>query len=133
MTDKIISDTEYLLDLVLFWVLNAKSSPQKTAGFSPFQLVGKNLKLTSTLSDNLPALPTKPSEVLQDKLNALHSARRAFIIFKNDEEIKRALCLYLRSNGEAKYCTKDIYKNVFYKREDKHEWRRPVVIACQVN
>lgn len=100
---------------------------------SPFQPVGKNYKLRSTLSDNLPAVSTKPSEVLQDKLNALHSERRAFIISENDEKIKRASCLYLKTGGEAKYCTKDIYKNLFYKREDENEWCRPIVVACQMN
>ena len=88
MINKIINDTQCSLDLALCWALNAKNSLQKTVGFSPFQLVlGRNPKLPLTLSDNLPALSMKPSsEVLQDNLNALHSARRAFIASANDEK-----------------------------------------------
>ena len=78
---------------------------QNTTGSSPFQLVlGRNPKLPSTLSDNVPALSMKPSsEVLQDNLNALNSARRAFIASENDEIIKRALFHNARTSGEVKY------------------------------
>ena len=73
MTNKMISDTQYSLDLALFWVLNVKRSPQNAAGFSPFQFVlGIHPKFPSTLSDNLSALSIKPSEVLQDNLKVLH-------------------------------------------------------------
>ena len=73
----------------------------------------------------------KPSsEVLQDNLNALHSARRAFIASENDEKIKRALCHNVRTSGEVKYGTRD---NIFYKREDKNEWHAPGVVIGQVN
>ena len=69
MKNKIINDTRCSLDLALCWVLNARNSLQNTAGFSTFQLVlGRNPKLSSTLSDNLPALSMKPSsEVLQEQ------------------------------------------------------------------
>ena len=76
-----------------------QNTPQNAAGFSPFQFVGKNLnKLSSTFSDNLPALSVKPSEVLQDKLNALNSVRWAFITSENDKKNKRALCLHLKTS-----------------------------------
>ena len=113
-------------------MLNAKNSLQNTAGFSPFQLVlGRNLKLPLTLSDNLPALSMKPSsEVLQDNLNALHSARRAFIVSENDEKIKIALWHNVRTGGEVKYVIGD---NVFHKREDKNESGGPGVVVGKVN
>ena len=73
----------------------------------------------------------KPSsEVLQDNLNVLHSTRRTFIASENDEKIKRALCQNIRTSVEVKYVTGD---NVFYKREDKNEWRGPGVVIGQVN
>ena len=74
MMNKIVCDTNCSLELALCWALNAKNSLQNTAGFSPFQLVlGRNPKLPTTLTDDLPALPMKPSsEVLQNNLNALH-------------------------------------------------------------
>ena len=131
MMNKIINDTQCSLYLALCWALRIKkNSLQNTADFSPFQLVlGRNPKLPSTLSDNLPALSLS-SEVLQDNLNALHSARRAFIASENDEKIKRALCHNIRTCGEVKYVTGD---SVFYKGEDKNEWRGPGVVIGQVN
>ena len=57
------------------------------------------------------------SEVLQDNLNALYSARRAFISSENDEKIRRALCHNIRTSGNVKYVTGD---SVIYKREDKN-------------
>ena len=57
------------------------------------------------------------SEVLQDNLNALYSARRAFIGSENDEKIRRALCHNIRTSGNVKYVTGD---SVIYKREDKN-------------
>ena len=85
-----IIDTQYSLDLALFWVLNAKNNLQNAAGFSQFQLVlGRNPKFPSSLSDNLLALSTKPSEVLQDNLKVLHWARWAFIASENDGKSKQ--------------------------------------------
>ena len=118
MMNKIINDTQCSLDLALCWVLNAKNSLQNTAGFSQFQLVlGRNPKRPSTLSDNLPALSMKPSsEVLQDDLNPLNSAIRAFIASEKNEKIKRILCHNIRTSAERKYVTGD---NVFIKEKTK--------------
>ena len=46
------------------------------------------------------------------------------------KKIKRALCHNIRTSGEIKYVTGD---NVFYKREDQNEWRRPGDVIGQVN
>ena len=75
MMDKIIAETNTSPDLALTWALNAKSSLQNVAGFSPFQLVfATNFKLPATLSDDLPALSIKPSsQIVQENLNAIHS------------------------------------------------------------
>ena len=133
MMNKIIKDTSCSLELALSWALNAENSLQNVAGFSPFQLVlGKNPKLPSTLSDDLPALSMKPSsEVIQENLNAIHSARKAFITSENNRKIKRAVTHYLRTTSEIKYVTGDV---VFYKREDSNEWRGPgTVLGKLVN
>lgn len=132
MMEKIIKDTNCSLELALSWALNAKNSLQNVAGFSPFQLVlGKNPKLPAVLSDDLPALSMKPSsEVIQENLNAIHSARKAFIAIENDRKIKRALTHNVRTTGEVKYVTGDV---VFYKREDSSEWRGPGTVIGQVS
>ena len=90
MMGKIIAETNTSPDLALTWALNAKNSPRNTAGFSPFQLVhGFNPKLLASLSDELPALSIKlSSQIVQQNLNAIHSAHAAFIASENSERIR---------------------------------------------
>ena len=91
--DKIIADTKCSNELALCWAINAKNSLMNVAGFSPFQLVlGTNPRLPSCITDDIPAITkTSTSKLIQENLNALHSARAAFISCENDEKIRRAL------------------------------------------
>ena len=132
MMDKIISDTNCSSEPALTWALNAKNSLQNVAGFSPFPLVlGKNPKLPYTLSDELPALTTKPtSQAILENLTAIHNARPAFIASENDERIKRALAHNIRTTSEAKYITGD---KVLYKRHNSNQWRGPGTVIGQVS
>ena len=81
------------LELVLVWATNAKNSSQMVSDWSPYQLVsGVNPHLPSVLVDKAPALEgTAISEVFAEHLNALYSARRAFIQAESLERIGRAL------------------------------------------
>ena len=130
--DKIISDTGCHPELALLWALNAKNSLQNVAGFSPFQLVlGRNPRLPSTLTDDLPATTQRSmSNLLKDNLNAIHAARTAFIACENDEKIRRALKANIRSSGEIKYVTGD---KIFYKRDSSTEWHGPGFVIGQMD
>ena len=68
------------------------------------------------------------SKILRDYLNALHSARKAFIESENSERIKRALNHNNRSSGDTKYMTGDV---VFYKRNDSQLWKGPGTVIGQ--
>ena len=91
------------LKVALSWAVNAKNCLQMVGGFSPYQLVyGRNPKLPSTLSDELPALEgTTSSEMVAKHLNASHSARKAFIAAEASEKIRRALRHKVKSTGKS--------------------------------
>ena len=91
----------------------------------------EQIRLPSTTSDNLPALTMKPySKIIQDNLNSLHSARKAFISSENDERIRRALSHNVRSSSEIKYISGD---SVLYKRSESNEWRGPATVIGHIN
>jgi len=102
------------------------------AGFSPFQLVlGTNPRLPSCITDDIPVITkTSTSKLIQENLNALHSARTAFISCENDEKIKRALQSNIRCSGEIKYVTGD---EVMYKRDDSIQCHGPATVIGQVD
>ena len=78
---KIMSDIRCSLEVALSWAVSAKNSLQNFHGFSPNQLVfGRNPNYPSILHDKLPALEgVTNSEIVAENLNAMHSARKAFI------------------------------------------------------
>ena len=82
--------------------------------------------------ENLPALSRKSSpSIIQDNLNALHSARAAFIASENNEKIRRALLRNVRTSSEITYVTtRDL---VYYKRDNSNEWRGPGIVIGQVS
>lgn len=132
MMDKVIEDTKCSYEMALSWALSAKNSLQNIAGFSPYQLVlGGNPNLPCSTMENLPALSRKSSpSIIQDNLNALHSARAAFIASENDEKIRRALLRNVRTSSETTYVTGDL---VYYKRDNSNEWRGPGIVIGQVS
>ena len=71
----------------------AKNSLQMWNGFSSHQLVfGTNPNLPNIMTDKLPALiGSISSEIFAKNLNALHSARKAYIQSESEESIRRAL------------------------------------------
>lgn len=78
-------------------------------GFSPYQLVyGRNPKLPCVLDDNPPALEnTTISSTFGKHPNALHTARRAFMMSETSEKIKCTLRHRVRPSG--KEFSKDEY------------------------
>ena len=59
MMDKTLEESQIILDLALFWCMNAKISLANVHGFSPFQLaLRQNLKLPSTFTDKTTCIDT---------------------------------------------------------------------------
>ena len=107
----------------------AKNSLQMWNGFSYHQLVfGTNPNLPNIMRDKIPALiGSTSSEIFAKHLNALHTARKAYIQSESEERIRRALPYKVRvseqffNNGD----------NVFYKHEGKERWLGPGKVVFQ--
>ena len=127
---KVKNDTNCSVEVALTWAISAKNALANVYGFSPNQLVyGRNPNFPSVLIDKLPALDEVSnnngdiaSKMLLENLNALHSARRAFISAESSEKIKRALVRKTRT------ATSLVYENgesVYYKRDGEPAWKGP--------
>ena len=127
---KIMQDIHCSVEVALCWAINAKNSLQNIHGFSPYQLVfGKNPNLPSVLNNKLPALEgVSQSHLVADLLNALHSARREFMMLENSEKLRRAMRAQTRTHSNMRYLAGD---DVFYKREDERRWRGPGRVVGQ--
>ena len=117
------------LSTLLAWANMAKNSLQMWNGFSSFQIVlGKNPELPNIVTGKLPSLQgSSSSEILVSHLNALHSARRAFVQCECDEKIRRALRHQVRAVDEIFYPG----DKVFYKREGCNKWLGPGKVIFQ--
>ena len=115
--------------LLLAWANVAKNSLQMWNGFSSYQLVlGKNSNLPNIMTEKLPALQgVTSSEILKTHLDALFSARRAFMKCEADEKIRRALRHQIRTSEEI-FGPGD---SVFYKRDGSNKWLGPGKIIFQ--
>ena len=82
---KTLEDTHCSFEIVLAWAISAKNTLHSVHGFSPNKLVfGRNPNLPSFLFDKLPALEgVSTSEVVASNLNAMHAARKQFIMFES--------------------------------------------------
>ena len=128
MLDRVLEEYPNLdFKIALAWVINAKNSLSNCHGFSSFQLsIGQNPSLRHISQDKLPALTMAPSsDVLRQNLNALHSARVAFMESERSEKLRRALALQTRTYSDVTYLNGD---TVFYKRKDSHKWRGPATV-----
>ena len=120
------------LNVAVAWAVSAKNSLANVYGYSPNQLVfGRNLNFPSILTDKLPASDEKTnSEVLLDNLNALHAARKAFVLAEADERIRGAL------RSKTRTSTSLVFQNgqsVYYKRADSLEWKGPGIVIGKEN
>ena len=119
------------LEVALAWAVSAKNSLETHLGFSPNQLVfGRNPNYPACLRDKPPALePPSGSDLVRTHLNAMHSARQAFIQNESSEKLRRALLHQVRPSGE-KFCPGDV---VLYRRNQDDKWRGPGTVIGQEN
>lgn len=123
---KIMADTRCNLEVALAWAVSARNALTNYSGFSPNQLVfGHNPVLPSVCIDDPPALTATPSDMVRDNLNALHLARQEFVKAESSERLARALRHNVRSSDLNDVQNGD---EVFYKRNDNHEWHGPGIV-----
>ena len=124
---KIMADSRCDLDVALAWAVSARNALTNYAGFSPNQLVfGQNPGLPNVCENDPPALnPTLTSDIVRVNLNALHLARQEFVKTESSERLSRALRHNIRSSDLNDIQNGD---EVFYKRNDSHEWHGPGVV-----
>ena len=117
------------VEVALANAVTAKNSLYNYKGFTPIQLVtGQLPNLPSVLNKELPALEKPTSDMIGEHLNAMHLARKAFVVAENSEKIARALrhpiraCEEFFENGDR----------VFYKRTEEKRWRGPARVIGQL-
>lgn len=115
--------------VLLKWANMAKNSLQMHNGYSSHQLVyGQNPNLPNIVQSDLPAWQEySTSDILVRHLNALHSARKAFIESESSERIRRAMRNKIKVS-EVLYNPGDL---VFYKRESSDRWLGPAKVIFQ--
>ena len=133
MLDKVMKDTNCCAEIALQWAVAAKNCLMNVFGFSPNVLVfGKNPSFPSVIDNRPPANnPTSVSRYLSDILNALHSARNAFIQQESSEKLQRALARKTRTYSDTVYNLGDM---VYYFRNNSSYWHGPAKIIgrdCQ--
>ena len=81
MVDKMLEeDPKMKIEVALANAISAKNSMQNHLGFTPIQLVTGTLpNVPSVLNSDLPALEEADSNVVNNHLNAMYAARRAFV------------------------------------------------------
>ena len=121
---KIIEDVGCSFDLALAWAVSSKNALHNIGGFSPNQLVfGFNPNIPNVANNKPPALEcVSSSDVVARNLNALHSARRAFIESESSEKLQRALRHQIRPDFAQSYSNGDL---VYYKRNESPRWLGP--------
>lgn len=124
---KIMADSHCCLDVALAWAVSARNALVNYAGFSPNQLVfGQNPNLPNIFLNELPALESKcTTDIVRTNLNALHVARQEFIKAESNERVSRAQRHNVRSSDVDDLQNGD---EVFYKRNDGHEWHGPGIV-----
>ena len=126
LTTKVMNDNSCSIQIALCWALAAKNSLTNVYGFSPNQLVfGRNTNLPSVHNDLLPAQNTPTSEYIQTNLQALHTARKAFIEQESSEKLRRAL------NRQTRSYSDNVFKNgdmVYFYRNNSKEWHGPAKV-----
>ena len=131
MIEAVMDDSGCNVNIAIAWAMNAKNSLNNVFGFSPYQLVmGRNPRVPDILHyENLPALNhNTASEIVADNLNAMESARKAFIELENSNRLKRILRERVYESANERYINGDV---VYYKRE-KSGWQGPATVVGQL-
>ena len=125
MMEKMLEDLPQLSEeTTLQYAVSIRNCSMYMHGFTPAQLaIGQNLRLSSALSDGLPALEgeTTSSVIAEHLLNTIASARKAFASAQTSAKLKRALRKPIRSYCGAIYNHGD---DVFYKLPDQRHVAR---------
>lgn len=126
-TMKTKEDEKCSLETALAWAVSAKNSLQNRSGFSPNQLVlSRNGNFPSIDSNKIPAMePNTSSDVVRENLNALHSARKNYIIAESSDRIKRAMRKNVRTYTEVEFVPGE---KVYYKRKARKGWSGPAKV-----
>ena len=117
------------VNILLGWANMAKNSLHTHHGFSSHQLVfGRNPNIPNILTDSPPALEgSTMSEVFAKHLNALQSAREAFVRSDANERLRRAL----RHKVAAIHQHFSQGETVYYKRDGTVKWLGPATVVAQ--
>ena len=129
---KTMEDSKCTLETAVAWAVSAKNLLSGHQGYSPNMLVfGKNTNFPNVLINELPAMETKISSMtVENNLNAMNNARKAFIEAESSEKIKRALKHKVRSCNDAIF---DHGDKVYYKRNNDRRWKGPASVIGQEN
>ena len=132
MTKKLLKD-RIPLDIAICWCVNAKNSLLNVYGFSPQQLVfGKNWTVPNVMEyKNLPVLNERTaSSIVQANMEAMKSARVAFMKAEADSRIARALKSRVQGYKNMVYLPGD---RVYYKRLDNNDFHGPgtIIGTCE--
>ena len=96
---KILEDTKCDLNVALSWAVHARNALHNNKGFSPNQLVFGHIPvLPNVLSDSLPSLEFRSSQIVADNLNAMHSARVELLRNEASEKIRWAMLHQVRKS-----------------------------------
>ena len=89
MLERILEGNKCSMEVALAWAVSAKISLQNVYGYSPNQLVfGKNPSFPTVLNNDPPALESSTaSKIVAEHLNALHTARKAYIASESCEKL----------------------------------------------
>lgn len=124
MVEKIMADGVCDIETALAWAVSSRNALTNYLGYAPNQLVfGMNPNLPSVETNKPPALgQVVASDVVRENLNALHNARKGFIMAESSEKLARALRFNIRANDGEDLDNGD---EVYYKRKDSSVWHGP--------
>ncbi|GAB1610627.1 hypothetical protein Ahia01_001349000 [Argonauta hians] len=127
-----MEDTNCSLEIAVAWSVSAKNALKNVHGFSPNQLVfGRNPNIPTVLNSKPPALEgVTSSKLIAQHLNAMHTARAAFIQAEASEKLRRALMKKTRMSTVHSYKTGH---EVYYKRKDSRRWHGPGIVIGGIN
>ena len=124
---KVREDIHCSWEVALAWAVNAKNSFINVSGFSPHQLVfGRNVNLPNAINDQLSAGYSEKPLIIKH-LNAMYSAREAFMKIESSNKLRTALRRQTRK-------TRDFFnlgQEVYYKRNNDIKWKGPGKVIGQ--
>ena len=126
--NKILENEICSLEVAIAWAISAKNSLANVYGFSPNMLVfGRNPNFPTAFTNKPPGNNmTCLNEYVAQNLNAMHSARQAFVEQESSERLRRALNRKSRTYSNRVYCQGN---QVYYWRKDQSDCHGPAVVV----